>query len=387
MKTGKKILSVLLSLMMLIPLFGVCSSAAEKGDLRFNGNGRFTILNVADIQSGYPNRPEVLRLLRDTIRKVQPDLAIMLGDNIAGYSCRTKALSKACINEIMNVFERENVPVAVVFGNHDDEKNTASKEEQMEWYGSFDCFVGEAGPEDITGVGNYNLPILSSDGSHYAFNLWLTDSGTYNDENDLGGYGCPHKDQIEWYKKTALELKEQNGGKVVPAMNFQHIVPIEIREVLGYGEGGVPYFLDGVEYEGEINEGICPAGYTNGQFDAFLEIGDVIATVSGHDHTNTYKVNVRGIDFLNSPSVDYATNDSGDMGRRNGCRVIVLDENAPADYETYIVNYFDVYGSGKSAEYFFIMTENNSSFAKKISAFFKYIFARLFELFGFSGVC
>ena len=360
---------------------GLCltSYAADKSDLKFNDDGKFTILNVSDIQSGYPNYPSVMRLLRDTIRSVKPDLVIMTGDNIAGYACHTKALSKACLDEIMNVFQKENVPVAIVFGNHDDEETTATKEDQMRWYERFDCFVGEAGPEDITGCGNYNLPILSSDGTHYAFNLWLTDSGTYNDENELGGYGCPHKDQIDWYKRTALELKEQNGGKVVPAINFQHIIPVEIRDLLEYPANRPPVFKDGVEYEGEINEPICPAAYTNGQYDAFIEVGDVIATVSGHDHTNTFKVNYKGVDIVNTPSICYTTNNSDKAG---ASRVFVLNENDPTNYETYIVSYADVYDMSKdSVRYYYDMTANNSDSKTKFVSFFKYLWALFIELF------
>lgn len=387
MKKTKKYFALLLALLMLVPTFGMTGHAADKSELRFNEDGKFTILNVSDIQSGYPNHPSVMRLLRDTVRAVKPDLVVMTGDNIAGYACHTKALSKACIDEIMNVFERENVPVAIVFGNHDDEETTATKEDQMRWYSEFDCFVGEAGPEDIAGVGNYNLPVLSSDGTHYAFNIWMTDSGTYNDENDLGGYGCPHKDQIEWYKRTALELKAQNGGKVVPAINFQHIIPVEIHNVLQFKSGGVPTFKDGIEYEGEINEGICPAAYTNGQYDAFLEIRDVFATVSGHDHTNTFKVNYKGIDIVNTPSINYITNNSDHHGDHNGSRVFVIDENDPENYETRIVTYFDVYGDGETAENYFEMTACSSDAKMKFIAFFKYIRSALLDLFGLSGSC
>lgn len=382
MKKIQKIVAVLLSVIMLTSVVGTMSFAADKSELKFNEDGKFTILNVSDIQSGYPNYPSVMRLLRDTVRAVKPDLVVMTGDNIAGYACHTKALSKACLDQIMNVFEREKVPVAIVFGNHDDENTTATKEDQMKWYSRFDCFIGEAGPEDIAGVGNYNLPILSSDGTHYAFNIWMTDSGTYNDENDLGGYGCPHKDQIEWYKRTALELKEQNGGKVVPAINFQHIIPVEIRDLWHWSESGSPVFNDGVAYKGEINESPCPANYTNGQYDAFLEIGDVLATVSGHDHTNTFEVNYKGIDMINTPSICYTTNDSGHHGDHIGSRVFVIDENDPTNYETHIVTYFDVYGNGETAENYFQMTANNSTPKEKFVAFFKYIRSAWFDFWG-----
>ena len=34
-------------------------------------------------------------------------------------------------------------------------------------------------------------------------------------------YDVVHKDQLEWYKKTAEELAEKNGGKPIPSLVFQ----------------------------------------------------------------------------------------------------------------------------------------------------------------------
>lgn len=62
------------------------------------------------------------------------------------------------------------------------------------------CLASEG--EAMTGCGNYNLPIKSSDGAKNVFNLWFIDSGTYDKEN--GGYAHVAEDQLAWYKKRAM---------------------------------------------------------------------------------------------------------------------------------------------------------------------------------------
>ena len=56
------------------------------------------------------------------------------------------------------------IPFAAVFGNHDDEGGV-SKETQLTIYQSYPGCLMSAGPDDITGCGNYNLLVWSSDGS------------------------------------------------------------------------------------------------------------------------------------------------------------------------------------------------------------------------------
>lgn len=378
----KKSLAIVIAAVMCTLFCFPASAAAKKEELRFNDDGTFTILNICDIQDSYPLMSITRDFIKDTLDRVHPDLVILGGDNISGGRTSTRVLTKAAINEFMSIFEKYGVPVAAVFGNHDDENNRGDKAYQMECYESYSCFVGEAGESDISGYGNYNLPILSSDGTHYAFNLWLTDSGTYNTENDLGGYEAVHEDQIEWYKCTAAELAAQNGGKVVPAMNFQHIVVPEVFEVITQDENGKWVLPEGAE--GEVNETPCPPKFTHGQFDAFLEVGDVIATFSGHDHVNNYRVNCRGIDIVNTPGIGFRSYNSEVVGSR----VIVLNENEPENYETYCLSYFDIYShSDAYAQARFDLNSRVTDDATKFGAFFRLIIAAIFKAFGMSGVC
>ena len=353
----KKTISVILSIIMLATCFSISVYAKSNGGentLKFNKDGKFTILNISDIQDGYPLNPLTKDYIEKTLDKVKPDLIILTGDNISGYDVVEEENAEKAIREFMDIFEERNIKVAAVFGNHDDEETKSTKEHQMSVYESYDCYVGEKGFCVKDRVGTYNLPIIKSDGSGYGFNLWLTDSGTYNTENDYGGYACVYKEQIEWYIKTAEKLKKENGGKVVPSINFHHIIVPEIYDALKQikfvrfgciirkknplNDKAKFYVLpDGAK--GQLREYPCPPYYNNGQYDAMLETGDVLATVSGHDHENTFEIDYKGIKIINTPTVGFnAYNDSN-----VGTRVFVIDEKEPESFETYCLTYSDVY--------------------------------------------
>ena len=350
----KRFLSLLLSLIMIISCFSLSVSAEGDSTLKFNKDGKFTILNISDIQDGYPINTLTKKYIEDTVDMVKPDLIVLTGDNISGYDVPEKEQAELAIREFMEIFEERKIKVAAVFGNHDDEETALTKKEQLAVYESYDCFVGKKGFCIDDRVGTYNLPIMKSDNSSYGFNLWFTDSGTYNTENDYGGYACVYKEQIDWYKKTAAKLRKANDGQVVPSINFQHIIVPEIYDalkevkLLWFGRiirkknplnDKTRFYALPQDAKGQLREYPCPPYYNNGQYDAMLETGDVLATVSGHDHENTFEIDYKGIRIINTPTVGFnAYNDIN-----VGSRVFVIDENEPESFETYCLTYSDVY--------------------------------------------
>ncbi len=386
MNKFKKAFAVVLSVLMLLSFVSLMAFAKEEEKtLQFGEDGKFTILQFADIQDGYPLMTITKKLLQDTIKKVQPDLIVLTGDNISGGSTTTKVITRAAINEYMSIFEKAGIPTAAVFGNHDDESILADKDFQMSVYESYDCFVGYNEGDDIPGVGTYNLPIKSSDGERIAFNIWMTDSGTYNSENNLGGYACTTKEQIAWYVEKSNELKAQNGGEPVPSFNFQHIIVPDIYDALVECEEGTPNSIQsGNRFltlpegnNGVLHEAPCPPNYSNGQFQAFVQQGDVIATVSGHDHVNNFVVPYQGIDIINTPGVGFSSYNDETVGSR----VFVIDENAPENYETYVVGYFDVYGDDEIALYRYQAYSRTTDDLTKFVSWFKMIFASIKAIF------
>ena len=393
----KKIISILVAVAMLFSTFAISISAKEsEPSLRFNDDGKFRILQMADLQDNSVLNPVVKDFIKAAIKKTQPDLIVLTGDNFAGYATGTnvshsidKSLAKKAINEYMSIFEKYGIPVTMVPGNHDDDDIKLTKEEELDMYQKYDCFIGYDDVPEMYGCGTHNLPIYSSKNAYkLAYNLWMFDSNTYDEE--LGGYDYVHDDQVEWYVNKSNELKAANGGQAVPSMAFQHIIVKEIFNTLVECPEGTPNSMphDGKYYKfnddyyesGNFKEWPCPGTRDSRQFSAMVEQGDVVAMFFGHDHNNSFEINYKGIDLVATPGFTFASYSNEDRS----FRVIDIDENDTSTYETSLIKWQDVYGSSKMAmNHYNMYAKENSGWVKFISAI-KYIpFAILKVFFGY----
>ena len=358
----KKCLAIFMSLMLAallaVPAFGTdAQTPAEKAHIAFGEDGKLTILQVADVQDDAFLSYFCKRSIVYTVQQAQPDLIVLTGDNISGPSCRTKALAKKAIRDVMDVFERLGVPVAMVFGNHDDEKTPLTKLEQIEVYESYSCFIGcagvvaelKVGDNSTLNAGTYNIPVYESANSDkVAYNVWCFDSGTYNPDPQYGGYSYVLPEQLDWYVETSNALKEANGGEVVPSIAFQHIIPVQIFDALkevpsgtsGAVEHGGKYYTlpDGTDPEiNWLSETPCPPSTAcrpaYAEIDAMLQQGDVQAVFVGHDHVNNYIVPYEGIDLVSSQGCTFHSYND----QHRGFRVITIDRNDTDKYETHIL--------------------------------------------------
>ena len=365
----KKIISVLLvallAFTLAVPAFAQ-DAASDDDTLRFGDDGKFTILQLSDFQDSIIFRPMTKDFVNYLLDTVEPDLVVLTGDNIGPDSAKTYSMGVMNINNFMSIFEKRGVKVAMVFGNHDADRNAITKEQQWEVYERYSCFVGERDSEELTGYGTYNLPVMSSDGEKTAFNLWFFDSQEGNTENDLGGYGCVAKDQIEWYKKTENALTAQNGGEPVASIAFQHIIVPEVYStftklwqknedgtieiynnadiydseyIVEWRNGAYAFPKQYIDEDTFLGESPAPPVYSNGQADALVETGNVLGIVSGHDHVNSFVVPYRGMDIIQSPTCSF-----GDYGDENrGARVITISEDNTSEYETDVIFFREVY--------------------------------------------
>lgn len=357
----KKIISVMLCVVMLAAT--LCCGVSAKEDyskLQFNDDGNFRIMQVSDLQDNMQLNGAVKEFLKEALIQEHPDLVVLTGDNISGGSCRTdmfkswdKKNCETAIGQFMNIFEDYGVPVAMVFGNHDNE-NKLSKEELFDIYEEYDCFIGTDEGDALYGCGTYNLPIYSSkDSSKMAYNLWMFDSNTYDEV--YGGYDYVHDDQVEWYVNKSNELKAVNGGESVPSMAFQHIIVKEIFDIIESGDNiegsllnynGKDYvFKDGVLKAGYLKEYPCPGTQPSKQFSSMVNQGDVVAMFFGHDHNNTFEVTYQGIDLVATPGFTF--NSYGNEDR--GVRIIDINENDTSTYETRLVQFDDYFADNKMA--------------------------------------
>ena len=339
----KKVISILLVVSMLFS-FAITSFAGGIGEndvLRFRRNGTFKILVLADVQDVYPIEPSMLTFIEEALDYSDPDLVVFDGDNIVSEDVRA-------YNQLLTPLAERNVPFTFVFGNHDVERENFTAEQQLAEYQKYEgCLAYDADPA-IHGCANHNLLIYSSKGNNIAFNLWMFDSGTsLHDENgEWLGYDWVRADQIEWYNNTRDAITEKNGGKIVPSIAFQHIIPKEAVEVLFYetdtsmgeltynfNDGGIYSYVPKIDkFDGYIFEKSCPGNGSDGQWDAMKAGGDVLAVVVGHDHVNSFVADINGIDLVQTPGATYHSYYNNML---QGARIIELDEGDLDSYHTY----------------------------------------------------
>lgn len=322
------------------------SAMSEDKALRFDADGNFKILVIADIQDGANVSKYAMELIEKSLDAEQPDLVVLLGDNIFGrvLSLRTKENVKQSIDTFMAPIVERSIPFCPVFGNHDGEA-AMTNEEQLEYYMTFPGCLAKKG--DVSGVGNYHVTIKDRSGDD-AVNLVFFDSGSYAPKGE-GKYAYVMDDQIAWYQSMSNELEEKNGG-TVPSYIFQHMPVCEIYDVLqkvdrrtdgavrGHGAwSDSHYILNPDLASGYLGEGPCPPDVNNGQFESLVEQQNAVAMFFGHDHVNDFVAHYKGIDLVQSPGV--GVNAYGN-GYKRGVRVVELSEVAPETYETRMV-YFD----------------------------------------------
>ena len=319
----------------------------NKEPLRFK-NGKFKIMLIGDLHESYDmysdnaaNKADDMNaLLTKAVEELNPDLVVYLGDNAGADN---EMQMRSVISRILYPVSLRDIPFAVVFGNHDRECAVSLKD-QMRLYREHDnCYMFNA-DDSITGYGNYNLLIKSTNSDDDVFNLWFIDSNNLAEDQELSYYDWVHTDQIEWYKKTALEIKENNGGKIIPAFLFQHIpVPEEyelLREakvhekldcVPGHRKWADKNYILKDNVEGYLGEGPCTPCVNSGQFAAWKEIGDVIGAFFGHDHMNDFAGYVDGIMLAQCKTAGFRPYTDG---CRSGVRLITLDENNLQNIDT-----------------------------------------------------
>ncbi len=309
-------------------------------DLQFR-NGKFKIMQIADIQEDFPLNPDTVRLIELAIEKETPDLVVLTGDQVQGYSkCyRTDGSSKVrqCIDSFLEPLTKRNIPFAFTFGNHDDD-GPVTKKEQFGYYSAHSEFcVGEAA--DRLDEGTYSIRIKDSKKEKDIFALYLIDSG----KKTNGIYDPMKKERIEWL----CQQKERNG--YLPAMVFQHIPLPEYYDILEecsvFRKGRVEAFHSrknrfyvlpekGKEENEMMGESPAPPEINNGEFDEIIKDGDIFAVWAGHDHLNSFRRNLKGVDLGYCQGAGFNTYGPGD---RRGVRVFVLDESDLRSYSTYQV--------------------------------------------------
>ncbi|TVY26351.1 Phosphatase [Lachnellula hyalina] len=259
---------------------------------RIDGNGKFKIMQVADLHlstgTGHCRDeqpvglnggkceadPRTLEFVSRLLDEEKPDLIILSGDQVNG---ETAPDAQSAIFKYAELFVERKIPYASIFGNHDDE-GSLPRAQQMDLVEALPYSLSLAGPEDIDGVGNYYVEVLARGGSkHSALTIYLLDTHAYSpDEHSFKGYDWLKKNQINWFKETAQDLKKAHQGYTHIHMDLAFI-HIPLPE---YNDEALPR-------KGAWREGVTAPGFNSGFRDALVEEGVVLVSC-GHDHANEY---------------------------------------------------------------------------------------------------
>ena len=300
----KKVLFVIICLM----LIGFQAVYAQN-TLKFNADKKFKIVQFTDVHyiTGDARSDAALENIRETLDAEKPDFVIFTGDILYG-----KPADKG-LREVLGLVSERKIPFGVTFGNHDDEFDF-SREQLLGIAKEIPYNISCTAP-GITGVGNYILPVVSSNSDKPEFLLYCFDSNSYSTIEGVKGYGYIHFDQIAWYKEQSASYTGKNGGKPVPAVAFFHI-PLPEYNQAANDENAI--------LTGTRKERACAPELNTGMFTTMKEMGDVMATFVGHDHDNDYAVYRHGI------MLTYGRYTGGNTVynnlKPNGARIIELTE-------------------------------------------------------------
>lgn len=313
--------------------------------IKFN-NGRLKVLQISDLQDNRFTCVDTLRFMEAAVKNIKPDLIVFTGDQLdvvdlwgKGEKCRENV--EKAINRLFSVFESFDIPFVLTFGNHDRETGLPNEEQAKIYAKMKNCICFDDLNDGRPDAGTFNVPIMSSDGSRTAMNIYVFDTGSKTN----GVYGDVRKEQLEWLDKKSREV---DADSIV----FQHIPVDEIYQLLekvpkgtegaepAYGTRKGEYYKrrDGIKFMGEYGETPAALPRECGEFEQLKKQGDVFAVYCGHDHYDSFIGTVDGIDLGYCPGAGYNTYGI----RQREVRVFEFEESNVRDYKTYTVSYGDV---------------------------------------------
>lgn len=345
----KKIVSALLSLILVISLTYMAFAVDNSKELKFREDGTFKILQISDTQDDAHPAYDMIEFVKLSIKESQPDLIIFTGDLVEdnrpgdltkdddpfhegvvvknNQGKTTENLEKAA-DSVLSILQESSIPFALAQGNNDHNCGI-SDADWLKIYSRYSNCLTTDMSNDSEGRIDYNILINGNDGKP-AFNLWIMDT-------ERGG---TNTEQDDWYKQASTELTNKYG-KVIPAFVFEHIQVCDIgnlfEECSPFDEGAKACGSKVVRLNREIASGYNFFGYepglTSQQFLAWKEQGDVIGAFFGHQHVEGFSGKVDGIELGFTYGCEFAK--TGPYGYR----VFTLHEDDILNYDNELFTY------------------------------------------------
>ncbi len=341
----KRVCCVLLTLLFCV----LCSMPAFAAPLRFDAQGKYKILLIADPQDDATPEPDMAPLIEAAIRKTEPDLIVVLGDLVEDWAVSSKfdgdgnkrQLSydetlencRAATDAVFAPIIASGVPYTAVLGNNDYKSGVTA----ADWYALLREQKGIRLPETIVhsdGRTDSVLPVLKKDGSE-ALRLMLLDTGT--------------KGVSKEQRKAFYTL---NDKRDVPVIVFQHIPVPEYallwRFCFSWEAGAFPlgkyfYIKRNALFQSERDRYALWNGGLSGQFRAWKACGNVIGAYFGHLHS----ISAEGV--YHGVRMGAVYGDRWNKNTRHGCALLTFDENNVRGYTWTVYRYTGNVATGDAA--------------------------------------
>lgn len=341
---------------------------------------KVTILQVSDPQDLKYVRRQMTEMLDKAYDSLKPDLVLLTGDNILGnhlldarFGSRqvakgkeaTFSVMKEALSYILQPIQKRQLPFAMIYGNHDD-MNPVTKDEQMSIYRSYPCCMEGNTTDSTIDCDTYVIKVYKEDKLIYA--LFMMDSAWQDKDEKRQCHQEIKPESVKWFVNTNEELKKENGGEYVPALLITHIpLPATanlLMEAEADDEGATPIKDGGFVKlnpdlaKGYLGEDISIMETDNGLFDELIKAGNVRAVITGHDHTNCFEGEYKGIKFIQSGCASFRC-----YGTKETRGVRTIDIYPDGSFTTKYYTYYDLMGSTtiNKIKYFMDSDENEKN--------------------------
>ena len=232
------------------------------------------------------------RLIRDLVKETEPELILMLGDNVATF------FNHSASRQMIRFMDGFGIPWAPLFGNHDHHGKATSEylAQMLERESTYSLF--RWGPNNVGLPGNYFINVERVVGSelvddevidvvevvHTFFMMSTKESPWFQWRYTPYTLG-----QVAWYEWAVRGIANRyNGGEVVPSTLMLH-KPLPV-----FCEAWDWAVENSLVVWGDNREGIWAADYDNGLFRMVYELGSTRYVIAGHDHINDFKIYFQG---------------------------------------------------------------------------------------------
>ena len=233
-------------------------------------NDSYKILQITDLHLALiftPNNNKTFDMLNNMIDTEKPDLVIVTGDLTIGL------FNRAMLRNFADFMEEKEQYWMYVLGNHDFQFGSGAYR-YLSVLADYKYCLFDVGYTNLGYGNNFAVLYANNEAIH---TLTLIDTSKYRTNTE----------QAEWYKWGMYNLKELYGD--LDNMIFMHI-PLNVVK----------------ENVKDVEEKINALKAEPLLYDYILELGQTKYIANGHDHMNSYAVEIDGVKFINCLSTGFS---------------------------------------------------------------------------------